>query len=151
MNHDNGHTRRVAHGVINKSKVDSRDTDKRTMLLEDEDLVQRSPQTQWQSGPPPLVFDRVVLSRQKNIPEQFVWPEHEKSTPEANEELDVPMIGRLLSGNAAAATVARSVAKVCKQHRFQVVNHGIDEELLTEAHRCMQAFFIMPLLKKQMV
>ncbi|WOL09663.1 gibberellin 20 oxidase 1-D [Canna indica] len=106
-----------------------------------------------QSGPPPLVFDGAVLSRQADIPEQFVWPEHEKPMAEADEELVVPLIdlGGLLSGDAAAAAaVVASVAEACERHGFfQVVNHGIDAELLAEVHRCVEAFFVMPLAEKQ--
>ncbi|KAG6519446.1 gibberellin 20 oxidase 1-D-like [Zingiber officinale] len=96
------------------------------------------------------VFDAAVLSLRADIPSQFVWPEEEKPTPDSQEELVVPLIdlGGLISGDAAA--VARSVAAACEQHGFfQVVNHGIDAALIEEAHRCMEAFFGMPLLEKQ--
>ncbi|XP_042470498.1 gibberellin 20 oxidase 1-D-like [Zingiber officinale] len=96
------------------------------------------------------VFDAAVLSLRADIPSQFVWPEEEKPTPDSQEELVVPLIdlGGLVSGHAAV--VARSVAAACEQHGFfQVVNHGIDAALIEEAHRCMEAFFGMPLLEKQ--
>ncbi|XP_042405889.1 gibberellin 20 oxidase 1-A-like isoform X2 [Zingiber officinale] len=99
------------------------------------------------------VFDAAVLSVQADIPAHFVWPEEEKPKPEAQEELVVPLIdlGQLLSGDAAAASaVTRSVASACERHGFfQVVNHGIDAELLAEAHRCADVFFQMPLPEKQ--
>ncbi|KAG6510093.1 gibberellin 20 oxidase 1-B-like [Zingiber officinale] len=95
-------------------------------------------------------FDASVLSRRVDVPWQFVWPEEEKQTPEAQEELVVPFIdlAGLLSGDLAG--VARSVAAACERHGFfQVVNHGIDAALLEEAHRCVEAFFGMPLTEKQ--
>ncbi|CAL9124524.1 unnamed protein product [Musa textilis] len=101
-----------------------------------------------------LVFDAAVLSRQAHIPEQFVWPEEEKPTPDAREELLVPLIdlSAILSGDpAVVATVTESVARACERHGFfHVVNHGIDAGLLAEAHRCVEAFFAMPLARKQM-
>ncbi|CAL9765673.1 unnamed protein product [Musa acuminata subsp. burmannicoides] len=102
----------------------------------------------------PPVFNAAVLSREDYIPEQFVWPEHEKPTPDAHEELSVPLIdlGGLRSGDpAAAAAVTRSVAGACERHGFfHVVNHRIDAELLAEAHRAAEAFFAMPLAAKQL-
>ncbi|XP_072957169.1 gibberellin 20 oxidase 1-D-like [Typha angustifolia] len=101
--------------------------------------------------PPDLVFDAAVLSRQPDIPAQFVWPEEDKPTPEAAEELSVPLVdlSAFLSGNGAA-DVIRLVGDACGRHGFfQVINHGIDAELLAEAHRCVDAFFTMPLSEKQ--
>ncbi|URE24737.1 Transcription initiation factor IIF [Musa troglodytarum] len=106
-------------------------------------------------GPPgtPLVFDPAFHSQQADIPKPFVWPEDETPTPDADEELVLPMIdlGGAMSGDpAAAATITRSIADACQQHGFfQVINHGIDAGLLAEALRCAEAFFVMPLAEKQ--
>nr|QEO75254.1 gibberellin 20-oxidase 2 [Lolium arundinaceum] len=99
------------------------------------------------------VFDAAVLSGQADIPSQFIWPADESPTPDATEELHVPLIdiGGLLSGDrAAAAEVTRLVGDACERHGFfQVVNHGIDAQLLADAHRCVDAFFTMSLQEKQ--
>lgn len=102
---------------------------------------------------PPVVFDAAVLSGQADIPSQFIWPADESPTPDAAEELPVPLIdigGHLSGDRAAAAEVTRLVGEACERHGFfQVVNHGIDAELLAEAHRCVDAFFTLPLTEKQ--
>jgi gibberellin 20-oxidase len=101
-----------------------------------------------QQQPPALVFDAARLSSQADIPQQFLWPADESPTPDAAEELPVPLID--LSGGAADAEVVRQVGEACELHGFfQVVNHGIDQALLAEAHRCMDAFFTLPLHEKQ--
>ncbi|CAL9776541.1 unnamed protein product [Musa acuminata subsp. burmannicoides] len=106
-------------------------------------------------GPPgtPLVFDAAFHSQQADIPKQFVWPEDETPTPDADEELVVPMIdlgGVMFGDPAAAAMITRSITDACQQHGFfQVINHGIDAGLLAEALRCAEAFFVMPLAEKQ--
>lgn len=106
-----------------------------------------------QEQPETLVFDAALLSCQSGIPAQFVWPEEDKPTPDATEELVVPLIDlrAFLSGSPdAASEVSRQVGEACKSHGFfQVINHGIDPDLLTEAHSCVQAFFSMPLSEKQ--
>ncbi|KAF8708836.1 hypothetical protein HU200_030226 [Digitaria exilis] len=95
-----------------------------------------------------VVFDASRLSAQSDIPQEFIWPSDESPTPEAAEELAVPLID--LSGGAANPEVVRQVGDACALHGFfQVVNHGIDPELVADAHRCMDAFFTRPLAEKQ--
>ncbi|CAK7323295.1 unnamed protein product [Dovyalis caffra] len=99
-----------------------------------------------------LVFDAQVLRRQSNIPQQFVWPDHEKPGVDAP-ELKVPVIdlGDFLSGNPAAAMEAsRVVGEACKKHGFFLVaNHGVDQRLIAHAHSYMDDFFQLPLPEKQ--
>lgn len=101
----------------------------------------------------PLVFDASLLSRQLELPAQFVWPEGEKPAPDSSEELVVPFIDlkKFLSGDPDSAfELSRQVGEACETHGFfQVVNHGIDSQLLAEAHSCVQSFFSMPLCEKQ--
>jgi gibberellin-44 dioxygenase len=93
-----------------------------------------------------LVFDASRLSYRTDIPQQFIWPEDESPTPDAAAELYVPLID--LSGDPGE--VVRQVGAACELHGFfQVVNHGIEQELLAEAHRCMDTFFTLPLPEKQ--
>ncbi|KAL3570299.1 hypothetical protein D5086_027548 [Populus alba] len=54
-----------------------------------------------------FVFDAQVLRHQTNIPQQFIWPDHEKPNTNAP-ELQVPLVdlGDFLSGNPVAAVEA---------------------------------------------
>ncbi|KAF8380369.1 hypothetical protein HHK36_027854 [Tetracentron sinense] len=99
-----------------------------------------------------LVFDASVLRYQSNIPIQFIWPDDEKPCPKVHELL-VPLIdlGGFLSGDPIASLKAsRLVDEACRKHGFfLVVNHGIDAQLLAEAHQYMELFFDLPLSEKQ--
>ncbi|XP_027161707.1 gibberellin 20 oxidase 1-D [Coffea eugenioides] len=100
----------------------------------------------------PLVFDASVLQHQTSIPTQFIWPDHEKPSPNSR-ELAVPLVdlGGFLSGSPSAAKEAsRIVGEACRKHGFfLVVNHGVDAGLISDAHRCMDSFFEQPLCEKQ--
>lgn len=100
-----------------------------------------------------LVFDASVLQNETNIPQQFIWPDHEKPNSQKTKELDVPLIdlGGFLSGHSSSTKEASNlVGKACQRHGFfLVVNHGVDENLISDAHRYMELFFELPLSKKQ--
>ncbi|EEF51475.1 gibberellin 20 oxidase 1 [Ricinus communis] len=99
-----------------------------------------------------LVFDAKFLRYQSNIPQQFVWPDDEKPIVNAP-ELAVPLIdlGGFLSGDPVSATEAsKLVGEACQKHGFfLVVNHGVDQKLIADAHRYMDNFFELPLSDKQ--
>ncbi|KAK1392812.1 Gibberellin 20 oxidase 1 [Heracleum sosnowskyi] len=83
---------------------------------------------------------------------QFIWPDHEKpcsNTP----QLDVPLIdiGGFLSGDPIAAEKASNVVgQACREHGFFLVaNHGVDGNLISDAHKFMDLFFDLPLNEKQ--
>lgn len=100
----------------------------------------------------PLVFDASVIQNESNIPNQFIWPDDEK--PCANpRELSVPLIdlGGFLSGDPVAAKEAsKLVGQACREHGFfLVVNHGVDANLISDAHKYMDLFFGLPLVEKQ--
>ncbi|GAA0142644.1 oxygenase [Lithospermum erythrorhizon] len=101
-----------------------------------------------------LVFDSSVLRYEQNIPTQFIWPDHEKPCGSAR-ELNVPHIdlGGFLSGNQIEGLEAsRLVGEACSKHGFfLVVNHGVDADLIRDAHRYMDMFFQLPLQEKQKV
>ncbi|KAG0448029.1 hypothetical protein HPP92_028031, partial [Vanilla planifolia] len=115
-------------------------------------MVSCQPNGKYEVSPPP-VFDAAVLSRQSEIPVQFVWPEEDKPTPDTHEELHVPLIdlgGFNSDQPEVAAEVVRQVGVACAEHGFfQVVNHGVPYELVSEAQRCMESFFSMPLCEKE--
>ncbi|KAH6815550.1 2-oxoglutarate and oxygenase superfamily protein [Perilla frutescens var. frutescens] len=99
-----------------------------------------------------LIFDATVLKHQFKIPAQFVWPDDERPRGEPP-ELDVPLIdlGGFLSGEAWASTRASLlVGEACRKHGFfLVVNHGVDANLIRNAHHYMDHFFDQPLHDKQ--
>ncbi|KAJ3688835.1 hypothetical protein LUZ61_017999 [Rhynchospora tenuis] len=97
-----------------------------------------------------LVFDASVLSHEHNIPNQFIWPSEEAPKPDSAEELIVPLIDLSLHRTQESCQLVQLVRSACERHGFfQVVNHGIDPELLQQAHRCAESFFQMPLMEKQ--
>nr|AGW24314.1 GA20ox1 [Arabidopsis thaliana] len=101
----------------------------------------------------PLIFNPSMLNLQANIPNQFIWPDDEK--PSINVlELDVPLIDlqNLLSDPSSTLDASRLISEACKKHGFfLVVNHGISEELISDAHEYTSRFFDMPLSEKQRV
>nr|USW88785.1 GA20ox1 [Sophora davidii] len=101
---------------------------------------------------PPLVFDASVIRHQLHLPKEFIWPDEEKACLDVP-ELQVPLIdlGGFLSGDPFAAIEAsRLVGEACQKHGFfLVVNHGIDKNLISDAHLHMDDFFELPLSQKQ--
>ncbi|KAI3517631.1 hypothetical protein L1887_16846 [Cichorium endivia] len=101
----------------------------------------------------PLVFDSLILQHEANIPQQFIWPDHEKPNSRKAKELAVPLVdlGGFLSGRANSAKEASTVVgEACKKHGFfLVINHGVDANLIVDAHRYMDLFFELPLSEKQ--
>lgn len=101
----------------------------------------------------PLVFNSLILQHEANIPQQFIWPDHEKPNLQKTKELVVPLVdlGGFLSGRPSSAKEASVVVgDACKKHGFFLVtNHGVDASLIADAHRYMDLFFELPLLDKQ--
>ncbi|GMI96335.1 ARABIDOPSIS THALIANA GIBBERELLIN 20-OXIDASE 1, gibberellin 20 oxidase 1, GA REQUIRING 5 [Hibiscus trionum] len=99
-----------------------------------------------------LVFDASVLKYHPTIPKQFIWPDHEKPSVTAP-QLHVPLIDLrgFLSGDPFATMEAsRHVGEACRHHGFfLVVNHGVESNLVADAHSYMDNFFELPLNDKQ--
>ncbi|KAJ4952083.1 hypothetical protein NE237_028915 [Protea cynaroides] len=101
-----------------------------------------------------VVFDASVLQHESNvsnIPKEFMWPEEELFSGEAR-ELSVPIIdlGGFLSGDPVAVMEScKQVQEACEKHGFfLIVNHGVDEEFMTDVHRQLKWFFELPLSEK---
>ncbi|KAL8534307.1 hypothetical protein ACS0TY_010355 [Phlomoides rotata] len=95
-----------------------------------------------------LVFDATVLKHQFDIPSQFIWPHHERPSPNPP-ELHVPLID-LGGSTASPAQAARLMGEACRKHGFfLVINHGVDPNLKRKAHHYMDHFFEQPLDEKQ--
>ncbi|XP_027192346.1 gibberellin 20 oxidase 2-like isoform X2 [Cicer arietinum] len=96
--------------------------------------------------------DTSFLPCQSKIPLEFIWPDHEKPclTPP---KLHVPPIDlkAFLSNDPQEISNACSkVNEACKKHGFfLVVNHGVDNKLIAQAHKLIDDFFSMQLLEKQ--
>lgn len=103
----------------------------------------------------PVVFDSSILKHETNIPQHFIWPDHEKPNSHKSKEFVVPVVdlGGFLSGRSGSAEEAsRVVGEACKKHGFfQVTNHEVDASLIEDAHKYMDLFFELPLLEKQRV
>ncbi|XP_076924105.1 gibberellin 20 oxidase 1-A-like [Bidens hawaiensis] len=104
-----------------------------------------------QQSPP--VFDGLVIQHETNIPQHFIWPDHEKPDFGKSKELEVPILelGDFLSGRSSSVKeVSSLINKACEKHGFFLVaNHGVDETLISEAHECLDLFFKLSLSKKQ--
>ncbi|KAH0634804.1 gibberellin 20 oxidase 1-like [Solanum tuberosum] len=100
----------------------------------------------------PLIFDASHMKNESNIPTQYIWPDDEKPCVVA-QELHVPLIDLrgFFSGDPVATQQAsRLVGEACRSHGFfLVVNHRVDSNLISKAHRYMDTFFDMPLSEKQ--
>nr|BAD30033.1 gibberellin 20-oxidase1 [Daucus carota] len=99
-----------------------------------------------------VVFDASIIQKETTIPKEFIWPDHEK--PSLNtQELKVPLIdlGAFLSGDPSAAKESSIlIGQACQEHGFfMVVNHGVDTNLISDAHKFMNLFFDLPLYVKQ--
>nr|XP_043637542.1 gibberellin 20 oxidase 2-like [Erigeron canadensis] len=101
----------------------------------------------------PLVFDSTILQHEAQIPEQFIWPDHEKPNSQKVKELEVPLVdlgGFLSERPSAAKEASRLVGEACKKHGFFLVtNHGVDASLIADAHKYMDMFFELSLVEKQ--
>ncbi|CAN4119050.1 unnamed protein product [Withania somnifera] len=102
----------------------------------------------------PLIFDASLMKNESNIPSQFIWPDHEKpNCASATRELQVPLIdlGGVLSNDPIEIKKAYSlVNEACSKHGFfLVINHGVDTNLIKNAHVYMDKFFELPLSEKQ--
>ncbi|KAL1808015.1 hypothetical protein DCAR_0727414 [Daucus carota subsp. sativus] len=100
-----------------------------------------------------LVFDASLFQHELNIPAQFIWPDHEKPCSDRSPPLVVPPIdlkGYLAGDPSAISNAIMLINEACQKHGFfQVVNHGIDLELINEAHKHISGFFGMPFLEKK--
>ncbi|XP_071732675.1 gibberellin 20 oxidase 1-like [Rutidosis leptorrhynchoides] len=101
----------------------------------------------------PLIFDSLILQHETNIPQQFIWPDHEKPNSQKPKELEVPLVdlGGFLSGQPSSAKEASMVVgEACRKHGFFLaINHGVNASLIEDAHKYIDLFFGLPLSVKQ--
>ncbi|KAK6152979.1 hypothetical protein DH2020_012618 [Rehmannia glutinosa] len=98
-----------------------------------------------------LVFDTTLFEKQPNLPTQFMWP-HEDLPYGAQDELNDPPVDLkgFLNGNQESIDFAAAqIRTACLDHGFfQVINHGVDTNIVQSAHEKMDAFFNLTLTKK---
>jgi hypothetical protein len=95
-------------------------------------------------------YDPSWLQKQRNVPMNFVWPK--EYLVNANEEFQAPLIdldGFLKGNKEATKNAAKLIAKACSTHGFfQVINHGVDLSLISDAYDQMDSFFKLPIDRK---
>ncbi|RAL38732.1 hypothetical protein DM860_002710 [Cuscuta australis] len=83
------------------------------------------------------------------ISKSFLWPEQDLAP--AHEELNEPVIDleSYYAGGDQAEAACELVRAACASHGlFQVVNHGVDLDLIRQARDCSLAFFKLPAAEK---
>lgn len=95
--------------------------------------------------------DSSFFKIQPSIPMEFIWAKADVS--HAHEELREPVVdleGFFEGDEVATQHAAMLVRAACLNHGFfQVTNHRVDPHLITIAYDHMEAFFKLPLSKKQ--
>lgn len=99
-----------------------------------------------------FVFDSNLIQKQGAImPKEFVWPSGDLVNT-TQEELKEPLIDLgIMKGcdEGAIASAAELVRKACLKHGFfQVINHGVDQDLIHAAYHEFDSIFKLPINKK---
>ncbi|XP_061348337.1 gibberellin 20 oxidase 2-like [Gastrolobium bilobum] len=98
-----------------------------------------------------FVFDTNLLQKQEHMPKEFVWPSKDLVNT-TQEELKEPLIDLDIMNKGdeeAIASAAELVRTACLKHGFfQVINHGIDPDLIHGAYHEFDSIFNLPISKK---
>ncbi|CAL0306673.1 unnamed protein product [Lupinus luteus] len=97
------------------------------------------------------IFDKHLLQNISELPKEFQWPA-EQLVETSHESLNEPLIdlGVLKTGDEVAiAKAAELVRNACMKHGFfQVINHGVDLDLIKSAYEEMDTIFNLPMSQK---
>lgn len=100
--------------------------------------------------------NRLLSDKAKPLPERYMWPDYERIdlwTPAKGDSDTVPLINLegLQSGDSDVIDrLSKEVGAACEEWGFfQIVNHGVPQEV-TESHRQVGSKFLeMPVEKKE--
>nr|AAT92092.1 GA 20-oxidase 2 [Nerium oleander] len=97
-----------------------------------------------------LDFDMAALQKQSKLPTQFLWPYED--LVHTQDELREPVVnleGFFRGDKEGTRNAAELIRTACLNHGiFQVINHGVDKDLIHDAYEHMDAFFKLPVGKK---
>ncbi|KAK7318424.1 hypothetical protein RJT34_03125 [Clitoria ternatea] len=91
------------------------------------------------------------LLKDKEIPQEFIWPSGDLVKGVEGEDLNAPIIDlkAIKNDDAAMASAAELVRKACMKHGlFEVTNHGVDPTLIDAAHKEFDSIFNLSMTKK---
>ncbi|WCJ38438.1 gibberellin 20 oxidase 2 [Euphorbia peplus] len=95
-------------------------------------------------------YEWSLLRNQTHVPIEFVWPQDE--LVKAKENLAAPVVDLLgFFGGDEEETmkIANLIKSACSEHGFfQVINHGVDVNLINKAQDHMDNFFKLPTSEK---
>ncbi|XVF37016.1 hypothetical protein REPUB_Repub19eG0109100 [Reevesia pubescens] len=95
-------------------------------------------------------IDSSFLQNLTNVPKQFLWPKVDLVA--AHQELLEPLVdleGFFKADELAIQQAARVIRAACLSHGcFQVINHGVDSQLISAAYDHLNRFFQLPVCQK---
>ena len=94
-----------------------------------------------------FLFDS-VLHKQAGFPKEFLWPDLVRAQQELSEPL-VDLEGFFKGDEEATKQAANIIKDACSRHGFfQVINHGVDPNVIRDAEDYMDHFFRLPVSEK---
>lgn len=99
----------------------------------------------------PLSTDQETKkTNNNNIPSQYYWPKKDLIPSQQQlQESVVDLKGFFLGDKDETLYAAKLVRESCLHHGiFQVINHGVDSDLIRKVHHHAKAFFVLPLSEK---
>ncbi|KAH7656796.1 Leucocyanidin oxygenase protein [Dioscorea alata] len=108
-----------------------------------------------QQWPEPVIHVQSLSeSGDRAIPERFIKPPSERVTahqgPEKTMSIPIIDIGGIANGNKFDEETMRALSNACKEWGFfQLVNHGMNKEIIEKAKEVWREFFHLPMIEKQ--
>ncbi|NP_001242323.1 gibberellin 20 oxidase 2-like [Glycine max] len=119
-----------------------------TLVIYPASQPQQEPKNENNGG---IVFGSNLQQMQGEMPKEFLWPSRDL-VDTTQEELKEPLVDLAIFKNGdekAIANAAELVRTACLKHGFfQVINHGVDPDLIDAAYHEIDSIFKLPLSKK---